>query len=93
METIRLSLEAGDSRVEWSAHLDLARVLTGMGRTDEALLHPGAALELAERFRDRFQSILTYRTKATLYRYLGDWRRSREHGDRGLAVRPRMLLR
>ena len=87
-QAVELARGQDDPQAAWYPHMDAARALWLMGRSGAAQQHLSAALELAERMRDRSRLAGNLATAARLCLRLGNWRQARDFSDQGLAVAP-----
>jgi DNA-binding CsgD family transcriptional regulator len=85
-KAIELARRLDDPQGGWLAHQAALKTLWVIGEGRAAQQHGSAALELAEKQRDRYRLDQALRVDGILHRLLGDWPRAREFSDRGLAV-------
>jgi class 3 adenylate cyclase/tetratricopeptide (TPR) repeat protein len=89
LRAIALAADANDQRTEMAAREWPARVGGIVGDLADARLHAGAAVELAEKLRERHELANTCMYSSWLYSIAGNWTRARELSDRALALEPR----
>jgi len=88
-KAIELSEQAGNLSAETQVRSYFTANRIILGDSEGAHYHAKAALEAAERLRDRTWLLFVLWSNESLRRLQGDWKAAREFSDRGLAVAPR----
>ncbi len=93
LSAIELARRTNTPYAEAVGHRWAARVLEVTGDLEGALLHAAAALDLAEKLRDRARLTSALDINANLHRLMGDWEAAHDFSTRGLEVAPKPKLR
>ena len=88
LEVIELASRSGNIQIEANARLTAARVLLTIGEAEGAQVQTSALLELGERLRDRYWLVTALFECSSLARLRGELQKSREFGERALALAP-----
>jgi class 3 adenylate cyclase/tetratricopeptide (TPR) repeat protein len=89
IHAIELAMRANDQRTEMAAREWPARVGAIVGDVEDAKTHAAAAVDLAQKLRERHELANASMYSGWLYAIEGDWQTARELSDRALALEPR----
>jgi class 3 adenylate cyclase/tetratricopeptide (TPR) repeat protein len=89
LRAIELAVAASDQRTEMAAREWPARVGAITGDLDDAKAHSAAAVDLAQKLRERYELANACMYSGWLYALEGDWQSARHFSDRALALQPR----